>query len=128
MENIKKKCIQCYQKLDISNFVYKNKISKTCADCRNINRLEKQCICGKRKETCRLHNPDAYCECFILKRGCEIHGNIKKCPHGKKKYDCYDCFGKGICRPHKKRKNRCKLCKPLIFLLKELKMKVKIIY
>jgi hypothetical protein len=36
--------------------------------------------------------------------------NIKKlCPHGKDKYFCVPCEGKGICI-HEKRKHRCKTC------------------
>lgn len=33
----------------------------------------------------------------------------KKCIHGKQKYYCKDCGGKGICQ-HDKRKERCKIC------------------
>jgi hypothetical protein len=32
-----------------------------------------------------------------------------KCPHGKRKYDCIDCGGKGICE-HKKHKYNCNIC------------------
>ena len=46
-----------------------------------------------------------------------IMGVRKRCLHGKEKYYCYDCGGKGACACHK-RKARCKihgghlLCKP----------------
>ena len=34
---------------------------------------------------------------------------VKKCPHGKSKYICINCGGKGICI-HGKVKYRCRLC------------------
>ena len=39
---------------------------------------------------------------------CEPKKEIK-CPHGKRKYNCIGCGGKGICE-HKKQKNNCNIC------------------
>ncbi len=37
----------------------------------------------------------------------------KKCPHGKQKYYCRKCKGKGICE-HDRRRNQCKECGGII--------------
>ena len=40
----------------------------------------------------------------------------KKCPHGRRRYQCKECGGVSIC-PHGRQRNLCKECGGLIFAL-----------
>jgi hypothetical protein len=69
-----------------------------CARCKhNKDKNEFISIRGGQTKYCQ------YC------RNMAVQHSKKKCEHGKRKYRCIDCDGKGICI-HQKHKENCKEC------------------
>jgi hypothetical protein len=112
-----KKCPKCRSYKYSNQFVKKDRLLKTCSDCRErdaVARDKNKCEHGKRKIRCKECGGSSICEHGRQKSTCRECGGVSICEHGRQKSQCKECGGASICE-HGRQKSQCKECDGVSF-------------